>query len=97
VPIVEIVSFRSKALRRLFEADETRGLPQDRVRKPKQILVAIACAEALEELDSLPGCRLHQLTGARSETWSISVSGNWRLTFRVEDGQVQDVDLEDYH
>ncbi len=94
---MDIVSFRHRALRRLFETDDTRGLPQDRVRKLRQILIAIVSAETLEELDTLPGWRLHQLTGTRRGTWSISVSGNWRLTFSCAEGQVRDVNLEDYH
>jgi toxin HigB-1 len=44
-----------------------------------------------------PGWRVHQLSGDREGTWSISVSGNWRITFNVEDGEVSDLDLEDYH
>ena len=45
----------------------------------------------------LPGYRLHRLKGNRKGHWSISISGNWRVTFRFEDGDVHDVDLTDYH
>jgi proteic killer suppression protein len=45
----------------------------------------------------LPGLRLHPLKGGRSGTWSVSVSGNWRLTFRFEGKDAVDVDYEDYH
>lgn len=44
-----------------------------------------------------PGWRIHQLTGARAGTWSISVSGNWRITFDLEEGEIGNLDLEDYH
>ena len=44
-----------------------------------------------------PGWRVHQLSGERAGTWSISVSGNWRITFTVEEGEVDDLNLEDYH
>ena len=53
-------------------------------------------AWAPEDLEQ-PGLRLHQLTGNRRGVWSIRVSGNWRITFRFEDGEAVDVDLEDYH
>lgn len=46
---------------------------------------------------NVPGYRLHALGGQRSGTWSVSVSGNWRITFRFESGNVYDVNLEDYH
>ncbi len=45
----------------------------------------------------MPGWRLHQLRGDRAGIWSISVSGNWRMTFEIEDNQVYDLNLEDYH
>ncbi len=45
----------------------------------------------------LPGYRFHPLKGRMRGLWSISISGNWRITFRFEDGDVYDVDLVDYH
>ena len=46
---------------------------------------------------ALPGYRLHPLKGDLREFWSIAISGNWRIIFRLEDGDVYDVDLVDYH
>ena len=62
-------------------------------------------ALALADLDDarnpsdldLPGYRLHPLKGTLRGYWSISISGNWRLIFRFEDGDAYDVDLVDYH
>ncbi len=45
----------------------------------------------------LPGYGFHRLKGTRSDTCSVKVSGNWRLTFRFEAGHAYDVNLEDYH
>ena len=53
-------------------------------------------AETPSDLD-LPGYRLHPLKGDLKGYWSISISGNWRLIFRFEDGDAYDVDLVDYH
>lgn len=44
-----------------------------------------------------PGFRAHPLKGDRLGTWSIQISGNWRITFRFSDDEVVDIDLEDYH
>jgi plasmid maintenance system killer protein len=49
------------------------------------------------ELGAPPGWRVHQLAGDRAGTWSISVSGNWRITFGIERGEITNLDLEDYH
>jgi toxin HigB-1 len=46
---------------------------------------------------NLPGYRWHELKGDRQGTWSVTVNGNWRLTFTFKDGDAYDVDLEDYH
>ncbi len=46
---------------------------------------------------NLPGYRFHELRGDRRGTYSVTVSGNWRLTFKFQNGDAHDVDLEDYH
>ena len=45
----------------------------------------------------LPGWKLHSLKGELAGHWSIRVNGNWRLTFRFEDGDAFVVDYWDYH
>ncbi len=94
---MDIISFKHKGLRRLFANNESRGLPQERVRKIRQILTAIDSAETIEELQTMPGWRLHQLLGSRSGTWSIVVTGNYRMTFIIKDEQIHNLNLEDYH
>ena len=88
---------RHKGLRRFIEDDDTGGVPADLRSRIRAILTALIAAQDIRGLEGPPGWRIHQLAGARSGTWSISVSGNWRITFIVEDGEVSDLDLEDYH
>ena len=45
----------------------------------------------------LPGLNLHELKGKRKGTYAVKVSGNWRVTFKVGDGDMLNVDYEDYH
>lgn len=47
--------------------------------------------------DAPAGWRVHRLSGERQEEWSVSVSGNYRLTFQERDGQIDRLNLEDYH
>jgi len=94
---MDVYSIRHKGLQRFFERGEIRGLPQDRIAKLRRIFSALDEAESLDEMQGMPGWRLHQLHGDRRGTWSISVSGNWRLTFRIEGDRIYDLDLEDYH
>jgi toxin HigB-1 len=60
------------------------------------VLAVLDAANTPDDLD-LPGYRLHALKGDLKGLWSVTVSGNWRITFRVKDGNVFDVDLTDYH
>lgn len=57
-------------------------------------LIAISDAA---ELSIPPNYGAHQLTGDRAGTWSLTVTRNWRMTFRIEQGAIHDIDLEDYH
>ncbi len=59
-------------------------------------LAALATAQEIEDMD-IPGYRLHPLKGKLRGRWSISVSGNWRITFEFRDGNAYILDYEDYH
>lgn len=60
------------------------------------MLVALDTATNIEDMN-IPGFRLHILKGNRKGIWSIAVSGNWRITFKFEDGNAHIVNYEDYH
>ena len=94
---MRIVSFRHKGLKRLYEAGYRRGLPSDLVAKIEDILHAIDQAQHVEQIGLFPGWKLHPLKGDRAGEWSVWVTGNYRLTFRVEREDVLNLDLEDYH
>ena len=59
-------------------------------------LAALESSKTIDDMD-IPGFRLHPLKGTRENYWAIDVSGNWRLTFRFEDGDIFDLNYEDYH
>jgi toxin HigB-1 len=94
---MRVVSIRHNALQRLWSRNDPRGLPPDQVKRVQLALAALAAAQNIRMLASVPGWRLHELKGARAGTWSMSISGNWRLTFRLEKEFIHDIDLEDYH
>jgi toxin HigB-1 len=91
-----IQSFKHKALRRLFEVDDRRGLNAEHIEKIRLILLALDSAETVEVMN-LPTFRLHPLAGDLKRYWSVTVRANWRITFRFDDGNAFDVDLVDYH
>jgi proteic killer suppression protein len=61
------------------------------------ILAIIEAAPNVERIGTFPGLRLHRLKGRLAAFWSVSVSGNWRIVFREDAGEVFDIDLVDYH
>jgi proteic killer suppression protein len=65
--------------------------------KIKRMLFALANASDVGDMAVFPGWRLHPLSGEWNGFWSLTVTGNWRLVFRYEDGDAWDVDLVDYH
>jgi proteic killer suppression protein len=92
-----IKSFRHKGLRRLFEDDDTRGVPSKSAGKLRNILTFLDAATTPEQAAPFPGLRLHPLKGNMHGMWSITVTGNWRVVFRFEGGDADEVDLVDYH
>jgi len=92
-----IRSIRHRGLRRFIEDDDQRGIRRDLVSRIRNILAALIAAENMSGVAGPPGWRIHQLTGDRNATWSISASGNWRVTFDLEQGEICNLDLEDYH
>jgi toxin HigB-1 len=72
------------------------GVSANHMKRLKFILALLETAETVEDMD-LPGLDLHELRGNRKSSWALKVSGNWRVTFRLENGDAFDVNYEDYH
>jgi toxin HigB-1 len=88
-----------KGLRRFIEADDSSGLQAAVVEKLRRILSFLQDMEREEELHTVPGWKAHLMSGDRKGTWSLFVTKNWRLTFRIDKDEVEiiDLDYEDYH
>jgi proteic killer suppression protein len=96
---MKIRSFAHKGLKRLYEDDKPKGVPPDTVYKLHKMLAYLDDMENPEELRALTAWKVHTLTGDRKGTWSLSVTRNRRLTFRIDatENEICDVNLEDYH
>jgi proteic killer suppression protein len=96
---VKIRNFTHKGLKRLYLEDSAKSIPPDAADKLRKMLAFLDDMQDAEELGSLPAWKVHMLTGDRKGTWSLSVTRNRRLTFRVDaaESEICDVDLEDYH
>ena len=92
-------SVRHRGLRRLIEEDNPRFLRQNLVDRVRKILTALILAEHIDGFiaDAPHGWSVHRLSGDRQDEWSVSVSGNWRITFKEEDSYIDRLNLEDYH
>lgn len=91
-----IRSIKHKGLKRFYEDDDKSGVGANIRDRIGRILLILDEAQTFDDMD-IPGYRLHPLTGNRQGTWSMRVTGNWRITFLFVDGDVLDLDLEDYH
>lgn len=89
-----ILRFRHKGLERFFVRGNAAGIQAKHAAKLRLILGRLNAAAEPRDM-ALPGLRLHPLTG--EGTWSVVVSGNWRITFEFSGSDVKDVNYEDYH
>jgi toxin HigB-1 len=91
-----IKSFRHRGLQALYDGKTARRVAPQHAGKLRDILAVLDRSRTPRDMD-LPGFRLHPLTGNRHGHYAVSVSGNWRVTFRFENGHAVDVNYEDYH
>ena len=91
-----IASFKHRGIRRFFETGTTRGIQAAQANRIRLVLGRLHASTNPQDMN-LPGLYLHELSGRRKGTWSVGVSGNWRITFRFDGPDACDVDLEDYH
>lgn len=95
---MNIRSFSHKGLKRLYVEDDAKGVPPDSADKLRKMLAFLDDMQDPEELGSLPVWKAHVLTGDRKGTWSLSVTRNRRLTFRIDtEREICDLNLGDYH
>jgi len=94
---VKVRSIAHKGLRRLYEDNSSKGLSADTVDKLHKMLTFLDAMQDPQELRALPTWKAHTLSGDRKGTWSLHVTRNWRMTFRIEDDEIIDLNLEDYH
>jgi toxin HigB-1 len=96
---MKIRNVRHKGLRRFIEADDASGLQPAVVDKLRKMISFLQDMVSLDELRSISVWKAHQLTGDRKGVWSLFVTKNWRLTFRIDDAEIEiiDLDYEDYH
>jgi toxin HigB-1 len=91
-----ILGFKHKGLARFFETGSRSGIQAGHADRLRLVLAQLAAATAPQDM-GLPGLRLHALKGDRKGTWSVWVSGNWRVTFKFVGKNADAVDYEDYH
>ena len=96
---VRIRNFAHKGLRTLYAENSAKGVPPDSADKLRKMLAFLDAMQDPEELRALPSWKPHTLTGDRKGTWSLTVTRNRRLTFRIHtaDHEIYDLNLEDYH
>ncbi len=94
---MDIVSVEHKGLQDFIQRNDPKGLKQDQVSRLRNIVAMLIAAPNMDGVAGPPGWRIHQLKGDRAGVWSISITRNWRLTFRIEEDAIVNLNLEDYH
>lgn len=91
-----IKSFEHKGVRKFWETGSTAGIQAAHAARLRLILNRLDAASTVEDVN-FHGARLHPLKGSKKGLWSVTVNGNWRITFRFEAGDAYIVNYVDYH
>jgi len=91
-----IKNFKHKGLEKFFLTGSKAGIQAVHTRKLQLILGRLNASTSPRDMN-LPGLYLHELKGDRQGTWSVRMSGNWRVTFEFDQTDVIAVNYEDYH
>jgi len=91
-----IKSFRHKGLKTFFFTGSAKGIQSKHKQRLRLQLALLDVATEVVDMDK-PGWDFHSLKGSKSDIYSIKVNGNWRMTFKFEDGYAYIVNYEDYH
>ena len=91
-----IRDFRHKGLQRFFTTGSKAGIQAKHASRLRLILGRLNVTREPRDIN-LPGLDLHRLKGSRQDTWAVTVSGNWRITFKFIGKDIEDVNYEDYH
>ena len=95
---MEIETVRNKTLRAFLETGKPRGIDLRIAGRIRNMVALLMAAKSVEELKAPPNFGFHWLVGDRAGTAAMTLTKNWRLTFRVgENDTVLELDLEDYH
>jgi proteic killer suppression protein len=91
-----VLSYRHKGLKRFAETGSKSGIQPKHAERLRRLLTALDVASRPEDMNA-PGNGLHSLKGNLAGHWSVTVSGNWRLTFAFDGEDAVQVDYQDYH
>lgn len=91
-----ILTFKHRGLERFFKKGDHRGIIAKSEVRTERLLDRLDAVPRPEDMN-IPGFKFHQLSGDRKGTYAVTVTGNWRITFRFDGEDAIDVDLEDYH
>lgn len=91
-----IISFKHKGLERFYRTGNTAGIQAKHAARISRILARLDSAETPADMN-IAGWQLHPLKGDLLQHWSVSVNGNWRITFKLTNGNAEIVDYQDYH
>jgi proteic killer suppression protein len=94
VAVIRMIKHRG--LKRLYDGKSPKGVDPNHVARLQRVLTTLDVATVPSDMN-IPGWGLHPLKGDRKGYWAVSITGNWRLTWRFDGENATDVDYEDYH
>jgi proteic killer suppression protein len=96
---MKIKSVKTKALEAVIAGKSPKGIDPQLVKKVSRQIAALQAAKNIYSVETVPGWELEEKKGPMKGTWSMWVTGNFRLTFSLEspEGPIIDLWFGDYH
>ena len=91
-----IKNFKYKGLWLIYESDTSNYIIPQHITRVREIIALLETAETVEDMD-LPGLGLHPIKDKKKDTWAVNVNGNWRITFKIQNGDAFDLNYEEHH
>jgi proteic killer suppression protein len=91
-----IKSFRHKGIQEFYQTGSKAGIQPSQASRLRIQITRLDTATSPQDMNA-PGWKLHPLSGKLAGYWSVTVNGNWRLTFAFEGTDAVLVDYQDYH
>lgn len=92
-----LLSFGDKDTKKIWEGERVKGFSTEIQEMARRKLRMLNNSQDLNDLLIPPSNRLEKLKGNLKEFYSIRINNQWRIIFKWNNGNAEEVAIIDYH